>query len=116
MAARRLSRLPDVHGGVLEHPEQLGLRLVRAHALPGVPRGELMAAAAERAGDLAHVYRLRAEGALRALGDLAQVGDHVYALHRSEERRVGNECRSRWSPYHYKKHLPTSTHTGPHDL
>src|SRR3712207_9174367 len=21
---------------------------------------------------------------------------------RSEERRVGNECRSRWSPYHYK--------------
>src|SRR4029078_13739627 len=22
---------------------------------------------------------------------------------RSEERRVGNECRSRWSPYHLKK-------------
>ena len=22
------------------------------------------------------------------------------ALHRSEERRVGKECRSRWSPYH----------------
>src|SRR6185369_17442149 len=21
----------------------------------------------------------------------------------SEERRVGKECRSRWSPYHYKK-------------
>src|SRR3712207_9478508 len=26
------------------------------------------------------------------------VGD--YELHRSEERRVGKECRSRWSPYH----------------
>src|SRR3712207_9221823 len=27
---------------------------------------------------------------------------------RSEERRVGKECRSRWSPYHYKKKiLPT---------
>src|SRR3712207_7589194 len=26
-------------------------------------------------------------------------------LKRSEERRVGNECRSRWSPYHYKKKL-----------
>src|SRR2546430_15465339 len=26
------------------------------------------------------------------------------ALHsRSEERRVGKECRSRWSPYHLKK-------------
>src|SRR6266487_5087729 len=22
---------------------------------------------------------------------------------RSEERRVGEECRSRWAPYHYKK-------------
>ena len=25
------------------------------------------------------------------------------AATRSEERRVGKECRSRWSPYHYKK-------------
>src|SRR3712207_9498076 len=25
---------------------------------------------------------------------------------RSEERRVGKECRSRWSPYHYKKKAP----------
>src|SRR5713226_10541688 len=24
----------------------------------------------------------------------------VMALERSEERRVGKECRSRWSPYH----------------
>ena len=24
----------------------------------------------------------------------------VDALKRSEERRVGKECRSRWSPYH----------------
>src|SRR2546422_1084848 len=24
----------------------------------------------------------------------------VLTLHRSEERRVGKECRSRWSPYH----------------
>src|ERR1039457_6948046 len=27
----------------------------------------------------------------------------VVAVARSEERRVGKECRSRWSPYHYKK-------------
>ena len=25
---------------------------------------------------------------------------HIYELGRSEERRVGKECRSRWSPYH----------------
>ena len=24
----------------------------------------------------------------------------TYKLKRSEERRVGKECRSRWSPYH----------------
>ena len=30
------------------------------------------------------------------------VGDVLVAQidHRSEERRVGKECRSRWSPYH----------------
>src|ERR1022692_5200571 len=30
-------------------------------------------------------------------------GSQVWALtphHRSEERRVGKECRSRWAPYH----------------
>ena len=26
--------------------------------------------------------------------------DYIQALERSEERRVGKECRSRWSPYH----------------
>ena len=25
---------------------------------------------------------------------------HSTIVHRSEERRVGKECRSRWSPYH----------------
>src|SRR5256885_7141244 len=28
------------------------------------------------------------------------VGNLNHAVHRSEERRVGKECRSRWSPYH----------------
>src|SRR4029434_11313010 len=28
----------------------------------------------------------------------------VCVFARSEERRVGKECRSRWSPYHSKKH------------
>ena len=33
---------------------------------------------------------------------LTEAGKVFYekALHRSEERRVGKECRSRWSPYH----------------
>ena len=28
------------------------------------------------------------------------IKDHMKRLTRSEERRVGKECRSRWSPYH----------------
>src|SRR5256885_16962525 len=38
--------------------------------------------------------------------DRVVTGDESVArilLGRSEERRVGKECRSRWSPYHYKK-------------
>ena len=31
---------------------------------------------------------------------LQRRGIPAAALHRSEERRVGKECRSRWSPYH----------------
>src|SRR5262245_66180365 len=32
-----------------------------------------------------------------------QAGLRRDAVQRSEERRVGKECRSRWSPYHEKK-------------
>src|SRR5690554_7983785 len=39
-----------------------------------------------------------------ASGQLIANGDVVFlTLFRSEERRVGKECRSRWSPYHDKK-------------
>ena len=31
---------------------------------------------------------------------LSDLRPHLAAVHRSEERRVGKECRSRWSPYH----------------
>src|SRR2546428_13883289 len=31
---------------------------------------------------------------------IAAGGDYLVVGRRSEERRVGKECRSRWSPYH----------------
>src|SRR3712207_3681269 len=31
---------------------------------------------------------------------VANIVGHTMQFHRSEERRVGKECRSRWSPYH----------------
>src|SRR5438132_13365273 len=37
---------------------------------------------------------------------------HVLAASpRSEERRVGKECRSRWSPYHEKKKMSDNNKT-----
>ena len=38
--------------------------------------------------------------AAQALTAQAAVLGHISNLFRSEERRVGKECRSRWSPYH----------------
>src|ERR1041385_4961904 len=37
-------------------------------------------------------------GAIAAAADRLQLAEHVDEA-RSEERRVGKECRSRWSPY-----------------
>ena len=34
------------------------------------------------------------------LGDLNEMIWDAFPKERSEERRVGKECRSRWSPYH----------------
>ena len=34
------------------------------------------------------------------VGTVIWVGDGIATVYRSEERRVGKECRSRWSPYH----------------
>src|ERR1039457_2453446 len=72
--------------------------------------------AAERA--VVVVYAIYANGSGRAVqnqflvnngqGSLARLasetgGDAFFQGFQSEERRVGKECRSRWSPYHYKK-------------
>src|SRR6266567_9079784 len=35
-----------------------------------------------------------------APGDPEEIADRDALADRSEERRVGKECRSRWSPYH----------------
>ena len=32
--------------------------------------------------------------------NIMKQGQDLYDVTRSEERRVGKECRSRWSPYH----------------
>src|SRR3712207_6990226 len=46
--------------------------------------------------------RVGEPGLLGRLGDLGRVTGEMHSVlgSRSEERRVGKECRSRWSPYH----------------
>ena len=44
-------------------------------------------------------YRAEAERQIKEVGCRTR-SDSVRVVERSEERRVGKECRSRWSPYH----------------
>ena len=50
------------------------------------------------------VLPLHARVLLKGSYTAEEFADQVVAFqhmpHRSEERRVGKECRSRWSPYH----------------
>src|SRR5712671_2564403 len=45
-------------------------------------------------------YRTPVADMLAHSPPLPLVIDHLEEYYRSEERRVGKECRSRWSPYH----------------
>ena len=48
------------------------------------------------AENIAYVLNLQK----KSQADIDRIVDKKLALTRSEERRVGKECRSRWSPYH----------------
>src|SRR2546425_10183320 len=76
--------LEDVSAPVL----QQGLAYVRETLEEGIARGK--------------VTPLQKEQALACLGSAGSVEEACREadLVRSEERRVGKECRSRWSPYH----------------
>src|SRR5256884_4447445 len=51
--------------------------------------------------DMAFIAPVFADGNIVAFaGSIAHKADVGGAVARSEERRVGKECRSRWSPYH----------------
>src|SRR3989440_12701960 len=56
----------------------------------GVDEAPGLSVFAKDGADIFHTYSTYARGLDMLNG----------AYHRSEERRVGKECRSRWSPYH----------------
>src|SRR5260370_23107826 len=61
------------------------------HSIAGSPFGRAVLTTLEEKG-VSYRFAPLAPGGLRSPEHLAR--------HRSEERRVGKECRSRWSPYH----------------
>ena len=52
------------------------------------------------AGADPEVGRQAAEDHREEIEEVLKGADMVFVTARSEERRVGKECRSRWSPYH----------------
>src|SRR2546430_5666232 len=68
----------------------VGKQLEREHALPALEAHERCPG--DDAADDAHALPW-------VLAEEAHA-DVEYGAARSEERRVGKECRSRWSPYH----------------
>src|ERR1043166_1516346 len=59
-----------------------------------LPHDEAVAANSDVVGDMNEIVNFRA-----LANDCGAEGAAVYGSVRSEERRVGKECRSRWSPY-----------------
>ena len=52
--------------------------------------------------DTAAIYPITPSSTMGEIADewAAQGRKNIFDSSRSEERRVGKECRSRWSPYH----------------
>src|SRR5258707_1603818 len=83
-------------GGGLLGGGLLGRSLLRRRLLGQLDADQLGGTLTDRAG-------LRRDGAKRLLGQLDGLVHRGLGARRgirSEERRVGKECRSRWSPYH----------------
>src|SRR5688500_1599792 len=77
---------------------------VRDVALALLRRGHRPVAFSLVLGDVAAELR---RATIPVVDDLTRLGEAPDVIHghhhletRSEERRVGKECRSRWSPYH----------------
>src|SRR3712207_6160986 len=79
--------------GASARPRALGRRLLQRLRPLAQEAQELHASAQPPHQHLPVAHHLAADG-----GDLRRA--EVEAAVRSEERRVGKECRSRWSPYH----------------
>ena len=97
-AKHRLARLTR-HGEIVAQSGTPTLTFGRARV--ALPPGGFLQATAAGEGALAGLVAEHCGKAARIADLFAGVGPFSLRLaERSEERRVGKECRSRWSPYH----------------
>src|SRR2546426_1699195 len=99
----RFGRRPTLQRNVdgLDHP--VGVRVGVSDHAPGaeIRRVEIRAAEGDVIEGATGSETAKGRVADRLLESARVVVDLVVAaFDRSEERRVGKECRSRWSPYH----------------
>ena len=92
-----LSSVPEI-GLTLKASSVRKLLESRVQSCTG-PRGPPGALCSRNPGDQAPVVK-SADTATLKVAALGHAGSRPAGLTRSEERRVGKECRSRWSPYH----------------
>ena len=96
----------QLHGYIDQNPEndkyRLGMKLVeRGHFVVGTMDIRQKAKSwltdlSQRTGQTTHLGILDGHEGVY----IEKIEGRLAAIARSEERRVGKECRSRWSPYH----------------
>src|SRR5256885_14480601 len=102
-SGHHLTRRGD-HGGLLATPELIMAYLARPELMP--PEEACEAERDLHASLLADPLRPVAKADIAAIVDADARENWTFMISfrdrliRSEERRVGKECRSRWSPYH----------------
>src|SRR3989441_12252925 len=76
--------------------------LTQRRGVPSLVRAALGALTVAEASRIVYALArlVRATGIPRRLAGWGRIRFALGMLARSEERRVGKECRSRWSPYH----------------
>src|SRR5258707_6953985 len=94
-----------IHGGVNEPRCEIGLHdgMREAQPVPACLGKSELGAPGRREPEIEPAFQLT-KRTVNFLDDgWSRLGEHGFGIiepDRSEERRVGKECRSRWSPYH----------------
>ena len=95
------------HGNICRSPmaEFVFLDMLKKRGITGVT-AESAATSTEEIGNPVHygtaavLRRLGIDYSAKRARQMTRADAGKFDLLRSEERRVGKECRSRWSPYH----------------